>query len=295
MDKKSNQPLSNYSNNVHSQFGEDGIIWEILNRFESGGVLIDFACVEFGAWDGRYLSNTCNLIENRNFKAILIESDKKKSSEILGNFSNFDVQVINTTVGTSANDSLDSILSSTNISIDFDFLSIDVDGMDFHILATIEKYRPKIICIEFNSSIPNEIEYTQVLDPRVNQGSSALSINLLAKSKGYELVAATFCNLIFVDRKYANLALCGSEAPSLMSLRNDEEYKNYIFFGYDGQMFTSKPLFTSWHQVVVSNSRIQGIPRVFRKFESNFGPIRTWLWRRYIGAKNRKDDYPKFI
>jgi len=68
-----------YKKNIFSQYGEDGIIEEIFKRLES---VSDKQCCEFGAWDGKFLSNTCNLITNHNYEAILIESDKKKFNEL---------------------------------------------------------------------------------------------------------------------------------------------------------------------------------------------------------------------
>jgi len=47
--------LSSYQNNIYSQFGEDGIIEEILNRINRKAELSGW-CVESGAWDGIYLS-----------------------------------------------------------------------------------------------------------------------------------------------------------------------------------------------------------------------------------------------
>ena len=62
--------LYNYSKNVYSQNGEDGInkfLFEYLDITE--GYML-----EIGAWDGFYLSNTANLwSKNKNFKSILIE------------------------------------------------------------------------------------------------------------------------------------------------------------------------------------------------------------------------------
>ena len=36
--------------------------------------------VEFGAWDGRHLSNTCHLVESRGYSAVLIEGDEKRAA-----------------------------------------------------------------------------------------------------------------------------------------------------------------------------------------------------------------------
>ncbi len=46
--------LSNYRINYFSQFGEDGVIEKL---FEIAGINTGYL-VEFGAWDGIYLSNT---------------------------------------------------------------------------------------------------------------------------------------------------------------------------------------------------------------------------------------------
>lgn len=73
-----------YNKNIFSEFGEDGIIEEILKRLHS---VSDKQCCEFGAWDGKFSSNTCNLITRHNYKAILIEADKKKFKELQKKFS----------------------------------------------------------------------------------------------------------------------------------------------------------------------------------------------------------------
>jgi hypothetical protein len=46
--------FDNLKKNVYSQNGEDGIIDYILNKIPDK----DNWCCEFGAWDGKYLSNT---------------------------------------------------------------------------------------------------------------------------------------------------------------------------------------------------------------------------------------------
>ena len=65
--------LSEHASNTYSQFGEDGIIEKI---FQIIGVNSK-VCIEFGAWDGFYLSNTANLWTN-GWKGILIEAEQRK-------------------------------------------------------------------------------------------------------------------------------------------------------------------------------------------------------------------------
>ena len=56
--------LNNFSKKIYSQFGEDGILLEILNRLKNKN--LDKWCVEFGAKDGISYSNTYNLIKHYN-------------------------------------------------------------------------------------------------------------------------------------------------------------------------------------------------------------------------------------
>jgi hypothetical protein len=194
--------LLEHKQNIYSQTGEDGIIEKILELIPQN----DNWCVEFGAWDGLYLTNTRYLIESKNSSAVLIEADEVRFKELEKNYSQrTNVTTINRCVGFSDNDSLDHILSETLIPIDFDLLSIDIDGNDFHVWKAIKQYEPKIIVIEFNPTIPTEIRFIQPADPAINQGASLLSFVDLAKEKGYELVSVLSFNAFFVKKEYYHL------------------------------------------------------------------------------------------
>ena len=119
--------LLDYSANVYSQNGEDGILLQILEVIP----IKDKWCVEFGAWDGQYLSNTCNLIETHDYSAVLIEADKKKFAGLLKRHGgNSKVIPLRMFVGFKPEDSLDRILSDKEIPNDFDLLSIDITSND---------------------------------------------------------------------------------------------------------------------------------------------------------------------
>ena len=63
---------------------------------------------------------------------------------------------------------------------DIDFITIDVDGCDYHLWKDISKsYHPRVVCIEFNPTIPNNIYFIQEPDIRIQQGSSLLAIKEL--------------------------------------------------------------------------------------------------------------------
>ena len=131
-----NNPLSSFSENVYSQFGEDGIIREILKRLRTH-VELDSWCVEFGAWDGVFSSNTCRLIREDGFSAVLIEGDKEKAGILETNFPQDEVHKICRFIHFQGPDTLEATLSRTPIPDNFDFLSIDVDGVDYHIFESM--------------------------------------------------------------------------------------------------------------------------------------------------------------
>ena len=59
-----------YSKDITSQNGEDGIIEFLINKLDINKP--DSTCIEFGAWNGVHLSNTYNIITNFNWNGILI-------------------------------------------------------------------------------------------------------------------------------------------------------------------------------------------------------------------------------
>lgn len=198
--------FKNLKNNIHSQNGEDGIIEFVLSKLPNK----DNWCCEFGAWDGKYLSNTYNLVENSNYTAVYIEGDNEKFNDLLNTKGK--IIPIKQWVGVSGDELLDNILSKTEIPKNFDVLSIDVDGTDYCIWEKFVNYKPKIVIIEINSNFDPEIlinnnvlEYEKM---KLRSGSNIGGVNFktcyeLGKRKGYRLVTHTG-NMIFIDEEYSN-------------------------------------------------------------------------------------------
>ena len=266
---KNNSSLNKFEKKIYSQFGEDGIIQEIIKRV--GEKNLDKWCVEFGAKDGISDSNTYNLIKNLDYNAVLIEGDKKFFNELKSNIKTDKVVKINKFVSFEGSNKLENILQNTKIPKNFDFLSIDIDGCDYHIFEQLELFTPKIICIEFNHMIPNEVEFVQSKNFSFKQGCSPKSLVNLAKLKNYHLVANTLTNLFFVHENIKNFVL--EENITLESIRNDENVKNLIFSGYDGTLFTTKPVEISWHKIKVENKNLQILPKYLRKFPGDYNLV----------------------
>jgi hypothetical protein len=188
-----NRFYSQYAKDIHSQNGEDGIIEELLKRLE----IKDGWVCEFGAWNGVYLSNTFALVE-KGFKGVYIEGDKNKFKDLLITVEKYPhIIPINEYVEhNDSQNSLDNILARTNIPVDFDVLSIDIDSFDYQVWKSLKVHRPKIVIIEINSDI-NTSDDKHIHTPGVYQGTGFRPTFNLGIEKGYTFVLHTG-NMIFV-------------------------------------------------------------------------------------------------
>lgn len=203
-----------YARNVYSQNGEDGILAEIGRRLDirSGWF------VEFGAWDGRRFSNACSLLENAGWRGVFIECDSSRFKALERTARAFGdrLRILNARVDSEGESTLDKLLAGTGTPQNFDLLSIDIDGNDWHVWQSIEHYRPKIVVIEGNTSILPGV--WQVHGEDRGQGSSFSALLKLGLDKGYRLVCHTG-NLIFVEDELVHgLALnpLHLESPELL-------------------------------------------------------------------------------
>jgi hypothetical protein len=267
--------LLEYRSDVFSQKGEDGVVAKILQILPER----DRWCVEFGAWDGKHLSNTRALIENQDYSAVLIEGSKERFRSLQSSCTGKRVYPVNAFVGFSAENGLDRILETIPIPVDFDFLSIDIDGNDFHAWNAVSKFTPKVVCIEFNPTIHTDVEFVQPADPSVNQGSSLSSIVRLGKDKGYELVSVLPFNAIFVREQYFHLFDISDNSPS--TLRQDVSYVAHIFSGFDGRVILSGGTLMPWHRVRMREESVQQLPRVLQSFPGNYSLLQRLIFKVY--------------
>lgn len=267
MDKESDW-LSSYRKKITSQHGEDGIIEKIFEIIKD----TDKWCVEFGADDGKRNSNTWNLITNKGWSAVQIEADTKKYKKLLQTYKNHDRAIyINKLVNFKGPNTLDNLLLITPVPKSFDLLSIDIDGNDYHIWDSIKPYKPKVVIIEFNPSIPVDIEFVQPKDIKVRQGSSLLSLIKLGKKKGYELVATTSINAFFVKKEYFELFEIKNNSPSL--IHKEHKYETRLFQLYDGTLVLSGCKELIWHRIEIRQEEIQVLPWLLRRHLSELNPF----------------------
>jgi hypothetical protein len=190
--------LLDFQINVTSECGEDGILAHIFEKIGEGNKY----CVEVGAHDGVRFSNTFSLIRDRNWSALLIESDASAYQGLQSIYSASDrVRTMNVKVDATGRNSLGRLLGSVSAPTEIDFLCIDVEGNDYHLWANLRGYRPRVVMIDFNPTIPNDVLFVQEDSDLKNDGASLSALIELGRALGYELAAATTWNAIFVRRE----------------------------------------------------------------------------------------------
>jgi len=263
--QKPNNWLLQHRKKVTSQLGEDGIFEKIFEIISGDARW----CVEFGAGDGMRFSNTYNLINNKGWSAVQIEGSPKSYESLANRYADNDnVICLNQILGFEGENTLDKVLQTTPIPANFDLLSIDVDGNDYHIWESIQVYRPKVVIIEFNPTIPHYISYIQPRDPDVYQGSSLAALQQLGKKMNYELVASTEWNGIFVDAQY--FPLFEIQDNSIWQMNQNYQFWTYVFQLYDGSIVLGGMNKLMWHGVEVDLSAIEELIQVLPPEERGY-------------------------
>lgn len=148
--------------NVFSQVGQDGIIHEILNRI--GPHLPQRkAFVEFGAWDGVYLSN-CRWLVEQGWNGVFIEGDVNKYERLESNYRELrdKIKCVNSYVGAPnrgiGTENVATIIRKSGAELhDVCLVVIDVDGLDLEIFHDLG-FQPAAILMEGGHSFSPRVE-----------------------------------------------------------------------------------------------------------------------------------------
>lgn len=262
-------PYLRYAKNIYSQFGDDGIVEQLLNELLPTPLNVirglnrskklyqskrknwkQCRCkkqsrrkilskprgmvVEFGAWDGIYISNTYQLWAHENFNALLIESDFKRYKQLYKFSKKFgNIEPIRAAVSPDPahENSMENIIRESRFDIhsnnseNYILLSIDVDSCDYRIFKTLAEFRPFLLLIEIAGGWKPEEEY-------VGTGASLQSLVKLAEEKQYTLVCATG-NAYFVRNDKLHLLKHYDNSLSIHDYHLDDKMTNEILSKID--------------------------------------------------------------
>lgn len=194
---------------VYSQCDEDGIIKEIFKRIGTANKIF----VELGVGNGLE-NNTLTLLFD-NWQGVWIDASADSVKTINKRFKNpiqrGQLKIIEAFI-TSQN--INDLLASHLTLTDVDFLSIDIDGNDYHILSAITVIQPRVIAIEYNAKfVPPTLYCMKYAEKHIwkkddNFGASLEFLQVEMRQRGYFLVA---CNLAGINAFFVRNDLVGNK------------------------------------------------------------------------------------
>jgi hypothetical protein len=272
--------LLTFGRNITSEHGEDGIIEKI---FEIVGTESCW-CVELGALNGVHGSNVWHLIKEKNWSGVLLEADRTYFEKLKQEYAESDrTHCINAFVSFEGDDSLDKIFTQTPLPHMFDLFSLDIDGNEYHIWDSLHDYRPRLMVIEFNPSIPNDVSFVQPKNMKIFQGSSLRAIVDLGKSKGYELIATNDCNAFFVLKEL--FPKFGIADNSIDKLHTSHTYETKLFQLYDGTLHISGYDRLIWRDIPLDVEKLQVLSKRARSYPARIDESRYMRSFKYLIRK----------
>jgi glycosyltransferase involved in cell wall biosynthesis len=205
-----------------SQNGEDGVLAEILRRIGAPARYF----IEFGVESGRE-GNCVYLADVAGWGGLFLEAGEQMYRELESKYAGAErVRTIRARV---AAENVERLFAEANVPPEPDVLSIDVDGQDYWIWEAIESFRPRVLVIEYNSSLDPRQRLVQPDEPGHSwdgseyYGASLGALQALGDRKGYRLVHTELSgvNAFFVR---ADLAGHAFPDPAEVAIRGTPNY-----------------------------------------------------------------------
>ncbi len=184
--------LARFEMQTFSQGGEDGILAEIFRRIGT----TNRRFVEFGVGDG--LENNTALLLQLGWGGAWLEGDARSVRRIQREFAApiaaNQLRLAQTFVQP---DTVEAAFLGAEVPGAFDLLSIDIDGNDFWVWQAIERFRPRVVAIEYNAVYGADVDWVMAFDPQhrwngsTRHGASLAALARLARDKGYTLVGCS--------------------------------------------------------------------------------------------------------
>ncbi len=202
---------------VYSQADEDGIIQEIFKRIGEGRKTF----CEIGCGNG--LENNSTALLLKNWQGLWVEAETESLKNISAKFSELlRAGQLRLSDQFLTADNVVQIFLAHDVPKKLDFLSVDIDGMDYYLLeALLPHFHPRAIAVEYNAKFAPPIDCVVPYNPRFRWdysdyfGASLTALTRLLNSQGYELVGCSLsgANAFFVDKSEIQDHFCPPFTP----------------------------------------------------------------------------------
>ena len=195
---------------VTSQFGDDGIIFELTKGVSPE----DQRFIEFGVQDYSE-SNTRFLLESKNWSGLVIDGDVDAMNALRTSpiFWKHELTSVGAFI---TRDTINELFRAHGFTGRIGLLSVDIDGNDYWVWEGIDSIDPYIVVAEYNSlfgpfhavSIPYQADFVRQKAHFSGQywGASLAALEHLATGKGYRLIGCNSAgnNAYFLKNSYLN-------------------------------------------------------------------------------------------
>lgn len=203
-------PLWAHEFKVFSQWGEDGIIQYLVQRLE----IRHTTFIEFGVED--FSESNCRFLMMKDYwRGYVIDGSEDNIRRLCGSYYYWQYQ-LQSKASFITRENVAALLDESGFDKELGILSVDIDGVDWHVLEALGAWRPAILIVEYNDAFGFTRPVTVPYDPsfvRVRKhpsnlywGASLPAFEQLARGRGYALVGinGTGSNAFFVRRELLN-------------------------------------------------------------------------------------------
>jgi hypothetical protein len=205
--------LSAYEFKVFSQWGEDGIIqFLVANLAIKNRTFIEFGVEDF------FEANCRFLLMKDNWSGFVLDGSAKNIERLRSAYFYWRYP-LHSKAAFITRENAGTLLEESGFDQEVGILSVDLDGVDYHVLAALQSWRPSILIVEYNAVLGCKRAVSVPYDPNFHRtskhysnlyyGASLPAFLQLADARGYAFVGANSAgnNAFFVRRELLNGAV----------------------------------------------------------------------------------------
>jgi hypothetical protein len=202
--------LCDYEFKVFSQWGEDGIIQYLTRNLE----IPHRTFIEFGVEDF-HESNCRFLLQKDLWRGFVIDGSADNIQRLHDSYFFWQTQ-LQAVTSFITRENVAELLSRSGFDAELGILSVDIDGVDYHVLEALGAWRAAIVIVEYNDAfgwdrpvtVPYDSGFVRAARHPSNQywGANLPAFDHLLRGRGYALVGTNSVgsNAFFVRRGLLN-------------------------------------------------------------------------------------------
>jgi len=208
--QKTSARLGDYEFKVFSQWGEDGIIQFLVSSL----AIRNRTFIEFGVED--FSESNCRFLLMKDYWSGFVIDGSEKNMERLQSSYFFWKYPLQCRASFITRENAGALLDQSGFDAQLGILSVDIDGVDYHVLSALSAWKPSILIVEYNAvfgarrtvSVPYDPVFSRTSKHHSNlyYGASLPAFLQLAGERGYALVGVNSAgsNAFFVRRELLN-------------------------------------------------------------------------------------------